>query len=89
MGVRIILADSEPIGSALKRFKKKLERQGATWEQRRRGCFVKPTQTRRKKQFQKLFKSRLATLKAKRAGQQPVSSMSEARRRFWEKTGKP
>jgi hypothetical protein len=66
-----------------------LDRQGATWEQRRRGCFVKQTSARRRKQFQKRFKARLATLKAKQAGEQPVCSLSEARRRVWEKTGKP
>src|SRR5207245_953867 len=56
MGVRIVLADKEPIGLALRRFKTLLERHGATWELRRRRYFIKPTQSRRAKRFQKRFK---------------------------------
>jgi small subunit ribosomal protein S21 len=89
MGVRIALADKEPIELALKRFKKLLARHGATWELRRRGYFIKPSQTRRAKRFQKRFKARKATLLAKQAGDQPVSSVSESTRTFWKKTGKP
>jgi small subunit ribosomal protein S21 len=89
MGVRIVLADKEPIGLALKRFKKLLERLGASWEQRRRGHFVKPTQTRRAKRFRKRFKARHATLLAQKAGEQPVSSVAEAAQILWKRTGKP
>ena len=32
MGVRIIVADKEPIALALKRFKRSLERHGVNWE---------------------------------------------------------
>jgi ribosomal protein S21 len=89
MGVRIILADKEPIVLALRRFKKLLERHGATREIRRRQYFIKPTKGNRAKRFKKKFKARLATLQAKQAGQQPTSSVSDARHAFWVKTGKP
>src|SRR5438309_1626100 len=49
MGIRLRVADKEPIALALKRFKKLLERHGATWELRRRTYFVKPTEFRRAK----------------------------------------
>jgi ribosomal protein S21 len=88
MGVRIVLADKEPIVLALKRFKKLLQRHGATWELRRRRCFIKPSEIRRAKRFQKRFKTREATLLAQQAGQQSVVSVREAARAFWAKTGK-
>jgi ribosomal protein S21 len=43
MGVRIVLADKEPIGEALRRFKKMLERNGLTYDLRRHEAFHKPT----------------------------------------------
>jgi len=90
MGVRIVLADKEPIGLALRRVKKLLEREGVTWESKRRGSFVKPTQIRRAKKFRKKFKAREATLLAKMAGEQPTAaSVSELVESFWKKTGKP
>jgi small subunit ribosomal protein S21 len=89
MGVRIVLAEGERIDQALKRFRKLLERYGASWELRRRGYFIKPTQTRRAKRFRKRFKARKETLLAKQAGEQPVSSVSESTHTFWKRTGKP
>src|SRR5262245_13675454 len=62
MGVRIVLADKEPIDAALRRFKKLLERSGLTRGLRRQEAFQKPTQIRRAKQFKKRFKARRATL---------------------------
>ena len=88
-GVRIVLAAKEPIGLALRRLKKLLEQLGATWELRRRRYFIKPSQARRAKRFQKRFKARKATLLAKSAGEQPVSSVSESTQTLWKKTGKP
>jgi ribosomal protein S21 len=70
MGIRIVVGEPEPIGLALKRFKRLLERQGVTWEIRRRVHFTDPSQARRAKRFQKRFKSRRATLLAQRAGEQ-------------------
>ena len=90
MGVRIVLADKEQIGLALRRLKKLLEREGVTWETRRRRSFVKPTQMRRAKEFKKKFKARKATLLAKMAGEQPsASSSAELVEAFWKRTGKP
>jgi small subunit ribosomal protein S21 len=89
MGVRIVLADKEPIGAALRRFKKLLERNGHTYGLRRHEAFHKPTQERRSKAFKKRFKARRATLLAQTAGEQPVASVVEAYKAFRKKTGKP
>ena len=97
MGVRIVVADKEPIALALKRFKRSLEQLGVNWEMRKRGlliqpngCVFKATATRRAKKFQKRFKARKATLLAKMAGQQATdSSASELKTAFWKRTGKP
>jgi ribosomal protein S21 len=89
MGVRIVLAEGEAIGQALKRFRKLLERHGVSWEMRRRRYFVKPAQARRAKRFRKRFKARLAVLIAKMAGEQAVASTSKATKAFWKSTGKP
>jgi ribosomal protein S21 len=97
MGVRIVVADKEPITLALKRFKRSLEQNGINWEMRKRGlliqpngCIFKATETRRAKKFQKRFKAREATLLAKMAGEQATdSSASELKTAFWKRTGKP
>jgi small subunit ribosomal protein S21 len=89
MSVRIVIAEGESIGQALKRFRKLLERLGVSWEQRRRGYFIKPTQIRRAKRFKKIFKARKGTLLGKKAGVQPDSSISESIKGFWRVTGKP
>jgi ribosomal protein S21 len=97
MGVRIVVADKEPIGSALKRFKRSLEQQAVNWEMRKRGLLIQPngctfkaTATRRAKKFQKRFKARQATLLAKMAGEQATDSgASELKTAFWKRTGKP
>jgi small subunit ribosomal protein S21 len=89
MGVRIVVGEREPIGLALRRLKKLLDRQGVTREIRRRRYFADATEDRRTKRFQKRFKARKATLLAQRAGEQPVSSLAEATKAFWKRTGKP
>jgi small subunit ribosomal protein S21 len=89
MGVRMRLHDGEPVGQALRRFKKLLASHGQIWELRRHVYFVPATQIRRAKRFQKRFKARRATLLAQRAGQQPVASISDAAAEFWRRTGKP
>jgi ribosomal protein S21 len=89
MGIRIVLAENEPIGSALRRFKKLLERDGFLRDLRRQKSFYKPAQIRRAKKFKKKFKARLTTLHAQMAGQLPVPSVKEAVVTFWKKTGKP
>lgn len=70
MGVKIVLAEREPIDLALRRFGKLLERTGTRWEMRRRQHFTKPTEIRRVKAFRKWDRTRKATLVAKRAGEQ-------------------
>jgi ribosomal protein S21 len=89
MGVRTRVHDGEPIGQALRRFRQLLAREGVTWEMRRRAYLTDPTQVRRAKRFQKRFKARRATLLAQKAGEQPVSSLTEATVTFWKQTGKP
>ena len=70
MGVKIVLAEREPIALALRRFGKLLERTGIKWEMRRRQYFTRRTETRRVKAFRKWDRTRKATLLAKRAGEQ-------------------
>jgi small subunit ribosomal protein S21 len=88
MGVRIVLADKEPIGLALRRFKKLLERDLWYRATRRRLYFISATQVRRAKRFKKRFKARHATLLAQVGGEQPISSLAKARATFGKRTGK-
>jgi ribosomal protein S21 len=89
MGVRIVVGEAEPIGLALRRFRKELERSGSVWEVRRRRYPSDGTQQRRAKRFRKRFEARRATLVQQSAGIQPVASLPEATAQFWRKTGKP
>jgi ribosomal protein S21 len=89
MSVRIVVLEGEPISKALRRLKNKLQASGAAWEARRRRYPKDATQERRTKRFQKRFKTRRATLLAQSVGEQPVASMAEAIKRFWERSGKP
>ncbi len=89
MSVRVVVGDGEPIGAALRRFKKQTERAGMPWELRRRVYFVRGTEVRRAKEFRKRFKAREATLQAQMSGELPVASVAEARAEFWRRTGKP
>jgi hypothetical protein len=76
MGVRIVLAEREPIGLALRRFRKLLEQHRASWKWHKpvgwRGLnyYVKPSKVRGVKRFLKKVKARSATLRAKTAGEQ-------------------
>ena len=83
------LSDGEPIGLALRRFKKLVAWKGNRWEQRRHVAFVPETQLRRARKFKKRFKARLATLLSQKEGMQPVASLKEASVKFWQRTGKP
>jgi small subunit ribosomal protein S21 len=89
MGLRMRLHDGEPIGQALRRFKRLLARHGQMWEQRRHAHFVPATQIRRAKRLRKRFKARRATLLAQRAGEQPVASLNEAVAELWRRSGRP
>ena len=70
MSVKIVVGEREPIGLALRRFRKLLERTGTTYEMRRSWYFLAPNQIRRKKRNSKSLKCRLATLQAKRTEKQ-------------------
>ena len=80
MGIRMRLHDGEPIGQALRRFKKLLHqlreadlhakpyRHKPWWW--KAPYFVRNTEIRRYKELRKLRKAQAATLAAKRAGEQ-------------------
>lgn len=76
MGVRIVVGEREPIGLALKRFRKVLERHRASWKWHKpigwRGLnsYIKPSKIRGVKRFLKKVKARTATRRAKLAGEQ-------------------
>ena len=53
MPLRMRVHDREPIGAALRRFKKLLERSGVTKELRKRKYYEKPCETRRRAHLRK------------------------------------
>jgi small subunit ribosomal protein S21 len=89
MGVRVVIGESEPVGAALRRLKKRVEREGLAWEMRRRSYFVGGTELRRAKQFRKRFKAREAALVARMAGGLSGPALDAAKAEFWRRTGKP
>jgi len=54
MGLRMRVHDREPIGAALRRFKKLVERSGIKREVRAHEHYVKPCEARRRKEAQKV-----------------------------------
>ncbi|HEX4589442.1 MAG TPA: 30S ribosomal protein S21 [Gemmataceae bacterium] len=60
MPLRIRVYDREPIGAALRRFKKLLERSGLQKELRKRKHYEKPCELRRRTQLRKLAAIRKA-----------------------------
>ena len=70
MGVKIVVGEREPIGLALRRFRKLLEWSGTNHEMRRSLYFDEPTQVRQRKEIRRRLKTREATYLAKRAGEQ-------------------
>lgn len=54
MTLRMRVHDREPIGAALRRFKKLLERSGLKSELRERGHYEKPCEVRRRAKLRKL-----------------------------------
>ncbi len=54
MSLRMRVYDREPIGAALRRFKKLLERSGLKNELRRRKYYEKPCELRRRAKLRKL-----------------------------------
>ena len=65
MPLRMRVHDREPIGAALRRFKKLLERSGLTKELRKRKHYEKPCEARRRAKLRK----QSAIRKAKMQGQ--------------------
>jgi small subunit ribosomal protein S21 len=53
MPLRMRVHDREPIGAALRRFKKLLERSGLTKELRKRKYYEKPCEVRRRSKLRK------------------------------------
>jgi small subunit ribosomal protein S21 len=54
MGLRMRVRDREPIGAALRRFKKLVERSGMKRELRAHEYYVKPCDARRRKEAQRV-----------------------------------
>ena len=54
MPLRMRVHDREPMGAALRRFKKLLERSGLIKELRRRKYYVKPCEARRRAKLRRL-----------------------------------
>lgn len=63
MPLRMRVHDREPIGSALRRFKKLLERSGLTKELRKRKYYEKPCEARRRAKLRKISAIRKGKLK--------------------------
>jgi small subunit ribosomal protein S21 len=66
MGLRMRVHDREPIGAALRRFKKLLERSGMKRELRAREYYVKPCEARRRKDAQRIRAIRKAAQSPRR-----------------------
>ena len=64
MPLRMRVRDREPIGAALRRFKKLLERSGFTRELRRRKYYEKPCEMRRRAKLRKASAIRKGKLPA-------------------------
>ena len=62
MPLRMRVHDREPIGAALRRFKKLLERSGLTKELRKRKYYEKPCEGRRRAAMRKMSAIRKAKL---------------------------
>jgi small subunit ribosomal protein S21 len=64
MSLRMRIHDREPIGAALRRFKKLLERSGITKELRSRKYYEKPCEVRRRTKMRKQSAIRKAKMLA-------------------------
>ena len=65
MSLRMRVHDREPIGMALRRFKKLLERSGLTKELRKRKHYEKPCEVRRRARLRKQSAARKARSEAR------------------------
>lgn len=68
MPLRMRVHDREPIGAALRRFKKLLERSGLQKELRQRAHYEKPCELRRRAYLRKLSAIRKARTQPPRTG---------------------
>jgi small subunit ribosomal protein S21 len=68
MPLRMRVHDREPIGAALRRFKKLLERSGLTKELRKRKHYVKPCEARRRAKLRKESAIRKGKMQVRRGG---------------------
>jgi len=66
MPLRMRVRDREPIGAALRRFKKLLERSGLIKELRKRKHYEKPCETRRRAQLRKQSAIRKGKMQARK-----------------------
>ena len=64
MPLRMRVHDREPIGAALRRFKKLLERTGLSRELRKRKYYEKPCEARRRAKLRKLSAIRKGKMRA-------------------------
>jgi small subunit ribosomal protein S21 len=67
MPLRMRVHDREPIGAALRRFKKLLERSGLTKELRKRKYYAKPCEERRRAKLRKASAIRKGKLQVRNA----------------------
>ena len=65
MPLRMRVHDREPIGAALRRFKKLLERSGLLKQLRKRKYYEKPCEARRRAKLRKLSAIRKGALRAR------------------------
>ena len=65
MSIRMRIYDREPIGAALRRFKKLLERSGLIKELRKRRHFEKPCEARRRAKLRKQSAIRKGKMQAR------------------------
>ena len=65
MPLRMRVHDREPIGSALRRFKKLMERSGLLKQLRKRKYYEKPCELRRRAKLRKLSAIRKGVLRAR------------------------
>jgi small subunit ribosomal protein S21 len=64
MGLRMRVHDKEPIGLALRRFKKLIERSGIQKELRAHQHYEKPSEARRRAEVRRLKSARKARMQA-------------------------
>jgi len=80
MSLRMRVRDREPIGMALRRFKKLLERSGVTRELRKRKYYEKPCEVRRRAALRKQLAMRKALTEGTRQVFRPGERSPQGKR---------